>query len=280
MDVTVFLAVLLAAALHASWNSAVKIGTDRSSAILLLSLTHGLIALPVLAFAASPEPESWPWIAASAALHMGYQLFLVQAYAHGDLSQAYPLARGTAPLIVMIVSLAFLGTALTLPGIAATLLISGGILTMALLGGGRAGRLRGRALAWALGTAGFTASYTLVDGLGARVSGAPTGYLMWMFIVNAVGMILWTLSTRGTTGFRGLRPVLPIGIAAGGLSVGSYWIAVWAFTVAPITLVAALRETSILFALLIAAFWMKEPVDRWRWIAAGLIVAGVVVMRL
>ncbi|MDU8912798.1 EamA family transporter [Aestuariicoccus sp. MJ-SS9] len=280
MDPFVFFAVLCAAALHAAWNSAIRLGTDRASAILLLSLSHGVIGLAVLVFVEPPAPQSYPWLVASAALHLGYQLFLVQAYAHGDLSQAYPLARGSAPMIVTLVSVAFLGVALSASDLLATLLISGGILTMALLGGGRAGRLRGKALAWALGTACFTAGYTLVDGLGARASGAPTGYLMWMFVLNSLGMIVWALVARGPSAFAVLRPSLGIGLAAGVLSVGSYWIAIWAFTQAPIALVAALRESSILFALLIAAFVIGEKVDRYRWLAGGLIAAGVVAMRL
>ncbi|MDJ0821090.1 MAG: EamA family transporter [Paracoccaceae bacterium] len=280
MELTVFFAVLAAAALHAAWNSVIKIGGDRASAMLLLALGHGAFALPIIAIAPLPDPVSYPWLLASALLHIGYQLFLVQAYAHGDLSQTYPLARGTAPLIVTGISVTVMGVALAPAHIAAALLISAGILTMALVGGNAASRLRGRALAWALGTAGFTASYTLVDAIGARMSGSATGYLMWMFVLNGVGMALLALMTRGRAAFLVLRPMLGVGLSASVLSMASYWIAIWAFTQAPIALVAALRETSILFALLIAAIWLREPVDRWRWMAAGMIVAGVIAMRL
>ena len=280
MELPVFLAVLAAAALHAAWNSVIKNGGDKESAVLLLSLVHGAFALPSIVVVPLPDPISYPWLAASALLHTGYQLFLVKAYSHGDLSQTYPLARGTAPLIVTAVSVTVLGVVLAPAQLTGALLISAGILTMALLGGDTVNRLRGRALAWALGTAGFTAAYTLADGIGARLSGSATGYLMWMFLLNAFGMVLWSLFTRGPAAFLVLRPMLSVGVSAGALSLASYWIAIWAFTQAPIALVAALRETSILFALLIAVFWLREPVNRWRWMSAGLVVAGIVAMRL
>lgn len=279
MDTTVFAAVLFAALLHAGWNAAVKVGLDRFSSILLLAIVQAAIALPLLPFVPLPAPEGWWWIGAAALLHAGYKLFLIQAYAHADLSQAYPLARGTAPLIVSVVSVLFLGVVFTSLQIAAIVAISAGILVMAFKGSDT-GRMKGKALFYAMGTAGFTASYTLMDGVGARVAGTPSGFILWMVIGDAMVMVAFAVATRGRGVFRALVPAWKTGLAAGAMSLGSYWIAVWAFTQAPIALVAALRESSILFAILIAAFVMREPVSRWRWTSVLLIAGGVVLTRV
>lgn len=279
MENHVFAAVLVAAFLHAGWNSVVKVGLDRVSTVLLLALVQAVIALPILPFMTQPAKESWPWIITAAVLHTGYKLFLVQAYAHADLSQAYPLARGTAPLIVALFSVAFLGVSFDHVSLLAILAISFGILLMAAKGSA-AGRMRGKALVYAIGTAGFTASYTLVDGIGARIAGTSSGFILWMVLGDAVGMIAYAAWTRGATAFPPLLPAWRTGIAAGAMSLGSYWIAVWAFTQAPIALVAALRESSILFAILIAAFVLREPVNLWRWAAASAIASGVALMKV
>lgn len=280
MDLAVFLAVLAAAFLHAGWNALLKLGVDRFSSVLLLALVQGLVALPILPFVTQPDPAGWGWIAAGAALHAGYKIFLIYAYEHGDLGQVYPLARGTAPLIVTVVSLAFLGAEIGGTGLAAILTISGGVLLMAFRGGATPGAMPPRALAFALGTAGFTAAYTMADGIGARVAGTASGFILWMVLGDAVLMLGWGLWLRGRAAVAGLRPAWRTGFAAGVMSLGSYWIAVWGFTQAPIALVAALRESSILFAVLIATFVLGEPTTLWRWGATGLIAGGVVLMRL
>ena len=278
MENDVFAAVLVAAFLHAGWNSVVKLGLDRVSTVLLLALVQALIAIPILPFVTQPATEAWSWIVAAAVLHTGYKVFLVQAYAHADLSQAYPLARGTAPLIVTLVSVAFLGVSLDAVSLLAIFCISAGILVMAARGSAD-GRMRGKALFYAMGTAGFTASYTLVDGIGARIAGTPSGFILWMVIGDAIGMIAYAFWTRGRAAFPAVLPAWRTGIAAGAMSLGSYWIAVWAFTQAPIALVAALRESSILFAVLIAAFVLREPVSGWRWMSAVAIAGGVALMK-
>jgi drug/metabolite transporter (DMT)-like permease len=278
MDNHVFAAVLAAALLHAGWNSVVKLGLDRGATVLLLAVVQAVIALPILPFVAQPVPQAWPWIGAAAALHVGYKLFLVQAYAHADLSQAYPLARGTAPLIVTVFSFAFLGVSFAPSALVAILAISVGIVAMAVKGG--AGRkMGGKALFYAIGTAGFTASYTLVDGIGARVAGTSSGFILWMVVGDAAGMIAYAAWARGQGAFSAMAPAWKTGIAAGAMSLGSYWIAVWAFTQAPIALVAALRESSILFAVIIAALILREPVSGWRWVSAGAIACGVMIMK-
>ena len=278
MTIGVFLALLGAALLHAGWNALVKIGLDRFSAILLLALVQGAIALLLLPFFGPPQAGSWPWVAGSAALHSGYKIFLIRAYGHGDLSQVYPLARGTAPLIVALAGALFLGEAVGPLRIAAILGIAGGIMMMA--GGGDGERLSRPALLWALGTAGFTAAYTLADGVGARIAGTASAFTLAMFALDGLIMLGFGLIARGGAAVAALAPAWRSGLAAGAMSLGSYWIAIWAFTMAPLAMVAALRETSVLFAMLIAFFLLGERISPRRWAAASLILAGIVLMRV
>ena len=190
MDAIVFAAVLAAAFLHAGWNAVVKVGLDRVSAVLLLSMVQSGLALALLGFFPPPAAVSWPWLAASALLHTGYKLLLVRAYAHGDLSQVYPLARGSAPLLVALVGAALLGETLGPPEALAVLAIALGVVLMALKGGGTdLGSIPPKALAYALGTAVFTASYTLVDGVGARLSDTASGFALWMFVGDGLAAL-------------------------------------------------------------------------------------------
>jgi drug/metabolite transporter (DMT)-like permease len=279
MDLIVFLAVLAGAAMHAGWNALVKTGLDRTTSIFLLAFIQGLISLALLPFFATPLGLSWPFIAVSALLHTGYKIFLIRAYEHGDFSQVYPLARGSAPLLVALVGIFLLNEALTATKFAAVCAIAFGVMLMSSkLGSGEA--MPRKALFFALGTALFTASYTLVDGVGAQISGTASGFTLWMFVGDGVLMTIYALTMRGRGLFIAVRGNLVSGTAAGALSLGSYWIAIWAFTLAPIALVAALRETSVLFAMLIALFFLGERASIQRWLAAMLILAGIVLMRL
>jgi drug/metabolite transporter (DMT)-like permease len=279
LDTTVFLAVLGAAIMHAGWNAIVKVGLDRFSSILLMSLAQGALALFLIPFFAAPLAAAWSWLVASALLHTGYKMFLIRAYEHGDLSQVYPLARGTAPLIVALVGAIFLGETMTPGRTAAVIAIGLGVIVMS-RGGGALDRLPRKALLYALGTACFTASYTLADGVGARIAETASGFTLWMFAGDALSMAFCAFAMRGKRAFSGLLPAWRGGIAAGGLSLGSYWIAIWAFTLAPLAMVAALRETSVLFAMLIGVFMLGERAGIWRWAAGALIVSGVILMRL
>lgn len=281
MDPVVFAAVLAGAAMHAGWNAVVKVGLDRFSSILLLALVQSGIALGLAPFFPAPAPAAWPWLAASALLHCGYKLFLIRAYAHGELSQVYPLARGAAPLIVVLAGALLVGERMTPTKSAAVFAIALGVMLMSARGGsGALAAMPPKALAYALGTAGFTAAYTLVDAIGARLSGTASGFTLWMFVGDGIGMMLYALASRGRSALPPLRAAWRSGLVAGALSLGSYWIAIWAFTQAPVALVAALRETSVLFAMLIAVLVLGERAGPWRWAAAGLIGAGIVLMRL
>lgn len=279
MDLIVFASVLAAALMHAGWNAMVRVGGDRFSSILLLSMTQSGLALLLLPFTPLPAPAAWPWVAGASVLHTGYKLFLIRAYEHGDLTQVYPLARGSAPPLVALGGVLLFGEHLKPTGWLAVGLIAGGVGLMAFRGGA-AGRLSGKALAYALGTAAFVASYTLADGQGARIAQSSMAFAMWMFVGDGLSMLAYAVATRGQRALLAVMPEWRTGLPAGTLSLGSYWIALWAFTRAPVALVAALRETSVLFALLIGVLLLKEHAGRWR-IAAGLLIgAGVVAMRL
>jgi drug/metabolite transporter (DMT)-like permease len=275
MSGTVFFAILFAAALHAGWNALVKLGLDRFSSILFLALVQGGIALLLLPFFGLPPRAAWPWVLAGSALHSGYKLVLIRAYGHGDLSQVYPLARGTAPLIVAIVGVLFLGEAMAPARAAAVVAIAGGIMLMA----GRGGLTRA-GLAWALATAAFTASYTLADGVGARVAGSASAFTLTMFVLDGLIMLAFGLAARGGPALAALLPAWRGGLAAGAMSLGAYWIAIWGFTQAPLAMVAALRETSVLFAMLLGAWLLEERLTPRRWAAGALILAGVALMRI
>jgi drug/metabolite transporter (DMT)-like permease len=273
MSAAVFLAILFAAALHAGWNALVKTGLDRFTAILFLAIVQGGIALVLIPFFGLPDRAAWPWVLAGSALHSGYKLALIRAYGHGDLSQIYPLSRGTAPLIVAVAGALFLGETMDPLRAAAVAAIAAGIILMA----GRGGLTR-TGLGWALVTAGFTAAYTLADGIGARIAGSASAFILAMIVLDGATMLAYALAARGRAGIAAMLPAWRPGAAAGAMSLGAYWIAIWAFTQAPLAMVAALRETSVLFAMLIALLWLKEKPPPRRWAAAALILAGGVLM--
>ncbi len=279
MDTVVFIAVMAGAIMHAGWNAVIKVGLDRFSSILLLSLVQGLISFVLIPFFPSLPVEVLPWLLASILLHVGYKFFLIKAYELGDLSQIYPLARGTAPLIVSIISAIFLGELLTQTKTIGIIAIGLGIITMAFLRGKNTIPLSRRALFFAMSTAVFTAAYTLVDGIGARFSLNASSYTLWLFAGDSLCMLVLAIMFRGTASISKTFPEWKSGFVAGTLSLGSYWIAIWAMTKAPIALVSGLRESSVLFAMLIAVFFLKEKAGAVRWLSALVIGAGIMITR-
>jgi len=275
----VFLAVLLGAALHAGWNALVKAGTDKLLDMLMVSLGSGLIAAVILPFLPVPPLVSWPFLAASLALHVVYAALVVKTYQTGDLSVGYPLMRGSAPPIVALIGWLALGEVIGTTGWIAVLLVSAGALTLVLSERRRTGRF-GRASVYALANALVIAGYSIADGLGARASGHAISYVLWLFLLDALGVLALTMSRRR------LGPILDYGrsrgrvaLLGGAGSLGAYGLAIWAATQAPLALVAALRESSIVFGTLIGAFVLGENVGLPRWAAVGIIVAGVILLR-
>ena len=266
--------------MHAGWNSLIKVALDRLRAMFLLSLCTGALAISFLPFFDTPAQESWILLLTSGFLHAGYMIFLIKAYEIGDLAQIYPLARGTAPLLSTIATWFFAGESLSLIMLAGIAIILSGIYVMSVYGNSRhQAKLSAKAICFALITSLFIAAYTIVDGLGVRLSNSPSAYTAWVFILEFITMAIAVFLWRGPKVFYNISPHVPKGLMAGGLSLGAYWIALWAMTQAPIGAVAALRETSILFALFIANVFLKEPFTFYRGIAASLIVAGAVALR-
>lgn len=280
MSLTVFLAVLGAAAMHAIWNAQVKVELDRFLSVTVLTLGMAVMVAPLAPFVEFPKAEVWPWIAASVMCHMGYKLFLISAYKAGDLAQTYPLARGTAPLLTTIGGVFLLKEYPSTAAVAGIVLLSLGTFVMSLRGGADLGRLNRHAVVYALITSLFIAGYTLTDGSGARLASSATSYAVWLFLCDAAWSLVLFLMLRGRSQLPQLAANWKLGLTTGVLSGAAYWIAMWAMTKAPIASVAALRESSILFAMLISVFALGEKMTGWRAAAALGIVTGVVALRL
>jgi drug/metabolite transporter (DMT)-like permease len=279
MSFGILAAVLGAAFLHAAWNAAIKVGESRLGAMVLLSIGEVVLGLGVAAFFPLPASNVWPWIVASSCAHFFYKFFLAYAYERGDLSRVYPIARGTAPMLVAIVGGAFfLSDSLSAQEYLGIFVLGLGILAMA-QGVFTQGENR-KLIPFALGAAVATACYTMIDGTGARISGDAVMYIAWVFVVEGALFIVGMLALRGPAIIPGGGRNWAAGMFAAAASYGAYATSVWAMTKAPIAVVAALRETSILFALLIGWAIFGERISRGKLIAALMIVCGVIVTRL
>jgi len=278
MSLTIFFAVLFAAFLHASWNALIKLGGSRLSGMVILTVAQALVSLPFILSSPLPVSAAWPWLIASGVFHSAYKLFLAYAYDHGDLSRVYPIARGAAPLMVAVVSFAFLPDVLTGLEAFAILLLGFGILMMSR--GVISDAENIRLVPLALGSAMATAGYSIVDGMGARASGDPLLYVAWLFVLDVIFFSLTCLAIKGRSVFITSRRDWLVGGLAGLASYGAYAIAVWAMTKAPIALVAALRETSILFAVLFGWLFFSEKMNRRKLSAALFVVCGLILTRV
>lgn len=277
MSLTVFAVVLLAAFLHAAWNAVVKGGGDKMLSTVMVAVSAGLMGAVALPALPQPAPASWPFIAASVGVHVVYFALVARIYHTADMSQTYPLMRGTAPLLVAVASLGWLGehlSALAWSGIA---VISLGILAMA--GGARGAPGSSEGMWLALLNAVVIAAYTLIDGTGVRRSGAPVAYSFWIFLLTAVPLAAWALVARRPALGGYVRRNLVFALVGGGGTLASYGLSLWAMTRAPVAPVAALRESSILFGALISGLLLKERVGAARLGAACLIAAGVATLR-
>lgn len=270
--------VLVAAVLHATWNAMVKGAGDRAVVMAAVALAHALAGIAALPFFAVPAAAAWPYIAASAAIHYAYYGFLFLSYRHGDFSQVYPIARGMAPMLVSLGALAFAGENLAVEAWVGVILVSAGIgvLTLGRNGVFQAGRA---AVLCALATGLMISAYSVADGIGIRLSGAPGGYIAWLFALELpiAGIVLW-LRGKPLSGLP--RRTLAAGFVGGVVSVAAYAIVLYAKTIAPIGAVSAVRESSVVVAALIGVFLFGErPVGR-RLIAASVVAAGVVLLAL
>jgi drug/metabolite transporter (DMT)-like permease len=279
MTALVLAAVLFAALIHALWNALIKAQPDKFSASALVAIGAGVIAIPIMLYLPPPPAAAWPFIAASSIIHVGYFALVAFAYRAADLGVAYPLTRGSAPPLTALLAFLIVGETLTINQWLSVLVIAAGIIALsadALLRGG----LTGATALAAFANAGVIVVYTLVDGLGARAAGSGLVYVAWMLAGTAVLLLAQMLLTRGADFVAAIRKGWLFALGAGGLSLASYSIALWAMTLAPIGLVAALRETSVLFAALLGTFLFGESFGSRRWIALALILAGIVALRL
>lgn len=265
--------VLLAACIHAAWNAMVKTGSDVELSTALVTTGAACLAALILPFVPAPAAASWPYLMASVLLQFAYYELLVRAYATGDLSHTYPIMRGTAPLIVAALSASLIGESLNAARWAGIALVCAGVLGLAMHRGTQSTSHRA-ATAYALANAFAIAGYTLVDGLGVRVSQQPVAYTLWLFLAIGGVRLLWTLLHRRREFAAYLRSRWPQGFAGAVGTVGSYGLALWAMTVAPVALVAALRETSILFATVVSVAVLKERVSALRMVCIAVIAAG------
>ncbi|MEO7547399.1 MAG: EamA family transporter [Ramlibacter sp.] len=275
-------AVLFGALLHASWNALVKSSPDKALDTAVIHLTGSLIAIPLALVVGLPPAAAWPYIIASVVIHIGYYIALTGAYKHGDLGLTYPLMRGTAPLLVALASSLTLGEQLSPLAWAGVLGVSFGVLTLGL---SRHALDHPRAVRFALANAVIIALYTVVDALGARAAYAGGGnalqYVGALFVLDGWPFALIVFARRGgDVVWPYARKRLPVAAGAAVASFGSYGIALWAMSKAPVATVAALRETSVLFAAVLGSWFLKEAFTLRRAVGTGVIVAGVMALRL
>jgi len=275
----IFVAILAAAAMHAGWNAIVKIGLDRLLSMTLITVAAGLVSMPLLIFFPPPPQSSLLFLVASIVLHVGYNLALSRAYEIGDLGLVYPIARGTAPMLTAAIGALVLGEYLTPIESIGVLVLVAGVWLMAARGRVPL-HLEGNAIWPALITSVFISGYSLSDGLGARASQSAIGYTLWLFVLDGAALLAVVWALRGRVALASAIPYWRSGAVGGALSLGAYGIVIWAMTKAPIAVVATLRESSVLFAAAISVLVLREPLRLSRGLAAVLITAGVVLIRL
>ena len=280
MSLTVFAAVLFAAACHAGWNATIKRGLDPLATTVLISVGAALVAAVFLPVVGLPAAAAWPWCAASVLIHLVYFAALIESYRAGDMGQVYPIARGSAPLMTAVTTTALIGERLGLAGWCGIVLLVAGVMLLSLRGGRELARLDRKAVGFAMLTAITICAYSVVDGVGARLAGSANAYSVALFVGIAPVMLVYALARRGREVIPAMGRHWGIGLAGGALQLGSYGIAIWAMTVAPIAIAAALRETSVLFGAAIAVVFLKEPLRGSRIAAALMIVAGLTLIRL
>lgn len=284
LDIGVIALVLLAAVLHASWNALVKSGGDRLVVLSLVMVTPGVLSALAIPFVIPPEAASWPFLLASVLIHYVYYGALFWAYEHGDLSQVYPIARGSAPLLVAVGAWLLAGETLSSAEWLGVLVVSAGIVSLAWRRGGwqsaawRDGELK--ALGFALLTGLTIAGYSVADGMGVRRAGSELGYILWLLAAETPPLIGWALWRRRGRWRSAFTPYLKRGFAGGLLTGIAYGIVIWCMSLGPMAHVVALRETSVLIAAAIGTLLLKEPFGRHRIAAAAVVAAGAVLLNV
>ena len=279
MSPLIFSAVLFAALLHATWNAMIKVSGDRLIIMGVTTATTSLLVLPVLFYLPLPAPESWPYLILSACVHTFYMLVLVRAYGLGDFAQVYPLSRGSAPLLTGTLGFLILNESMQSSELFGMLLIVVGIFGLALKTSAGVLHLSRPALFYSLLTGLCITAYSLVDGIGVRLSGNSLSFIVWMFFLDGflVPLIAFTRRPR-TVFFNTIKTVWKTGLLVSLLSTTGYAIIVWAFSQERIAPVAVLRETSVLFAMLISALIIKEAFSTLRVLIVSVILTGIILL--
>lgn len=279
MDLHVTLLVLLAAVMHAVWNTFVKSSSDRLVELAMVNMASAIIAACALPWVGVPDPASWWYLLASVIIHTGYYLLLIQAYRVGDLSHVYPLARGVSPLVVAVFSGIIAGELLSAGQLAGVLLISVSIASLAWKGIWRQ-RDETKPVLFAVGTGFMIGGYTLVDGTGVRLSGNALAYIAWLFTLDGLPLLMVaTILRRGSLG-QTFKAQWRTGVVGGVLALGAYGLVIWALSLGAMAPIAALRETSVVIAAGIGALFLGEPFGRRRVLAAIGVAAGVITLRI
>ncbi|MGW8765788.1 EamA family transporter [Streptomyces sp. NPDC055815] len=279
MTPLVTLAVLVAAVTHAGWNAIAHHIKDQLLSFTLISGGGALIGLAAACFVPLPAAGAWPYLILSAALHVGYYALLMRSFSLGDFGQMYPIARGTAPLVVTVVAAVFLHEVPDSRQLLGVAVACAGLTGLALWGiRGKDARPHWPALLAAGATGLSIALYTVVDGVGVRASGTPLGYIAWLMILEGLVIPAYALWTRRAALLPQLRPYAARGLLGAALSVSAYALVLWAQTKAPLAPIAALRESSIIVGAAIGALFFKEGFGAPRIAAAGLMVVGIGLM--
>ncbi|TWC23438.1 EamA-like transporter family protein [Pseudomonas sp. SJZ085] len=274
MPIHITLLVLFAALLHASWNALLRGGSDRLWSMTIMCIAIAIASAIAAAFMVPPAAASWGYMVLSALLHVGYNLFLVRSYRVGDLGQTYPISRGSSPALITLGAAVFAGERIapgTLLGIA---LVSVGIISLAF----RGRKLSVPSLPYALGTGCFIAAYSVTDGIGTRLSGAPLAYTVWMCALWGLMMPGVYIGLRDARSLFCVRPGMLAAVVGGLVSLLAYGIVIYAMNEAPLGAVSALRETSVLFAALIGSVFLGETLTARRVLACAVIVSGTLLI--
>lgn len=273
------IAVLIAAVAHASWNAIAHAITDRWAAFALLSVGGAVSGAVLLIFVPPPAPASWLPLGISVVLHLAYNLLLMLSYKLSDFGQAYPLARGTAPLLVAISAAILLGETLAVPQVIGVIIVSGGLVAVALLGRGD-GPWHVAAVLAAVGTGVAIATYTTVDGVGVRASGSSAGYIGWLMILQGGVTFATAVLVRRRELWPAVRGVWVRGLFGGVLSIIAYGLVLWAQTRAALAPIAALRETSIVVGAIIGTVLFRERFGLPRIAATIVVLAGIALLNV
>jgi drug/metabolite transporter (DMT)-like permease len=279
MPPEVMIAVVLGSLLHASWNALVRGAPDRTLDMVLIVGGAGVITACWLPFAPVPAVQSWPYLAASVVIHVAYFLLVALSYRKGELSFAYPIMRGTAPAVSALAAALLLSESPSPGGWLGVLLICFGVILLA-RDSWRSKSFQTSSAVFALINAAVIVLYTLVDGVGARLSGHSTSYTSWMFLLTALSLLAIFVPRDGSNVLRYIRHHWPRGLVGGACTLGAYGLALWGMTRAPIALVAALRETSVLFAVIIAGVLLRERITRTRYVSIFIVLAGAVAIKV